>query len=67
MRGNRNSSVEVLETDKLEWNHQLLTGPKKKQKWQKSFIIFMFIGNNFIFLSRLHHNFFSQVNSTEEC
>ena len=32
MKGNRYPNVEVLYTDKLEWNHLLLTGPKKKRK-----------------------------------
>ena len=37
---------------------------KKKRKWRESFVIFMFIANNSI-LSRLCHDFFSQVNNTE--
>ena len=45
------SSVEVLYTDKLEWNHLLLTEPKKKRKQQKWFGIFMLIANNSIFKS----------------
>ena len=49
MRGSRNSNVEVLGTCNLEWKHSLLTGLKKKQKWRKSFVIFMFIANNYIF------------------
>ena len=40
-----------LERGLLEWNHLLLTGPKKKRKWQESFVIFMFIANNSIFKS----------------
>ena len=51
MKGNRYSNVEVSWTDKLEWNHLLLTGPKKKRKWRKSFDIFKFIANNSIFKS----------------
>ena len=35
MKGKCYPNVEVCQTDKLEWNHLLLTGPKKKQKWQK--------------------------------
>ena len=50
MKGKCYPSVEVLKTDKLEWNHLLLTGPKKKRKWPES-LIFMFIANNFIFKS----------------
>ena len=38
--------------------------PKKKRKWQKSFVIFMFIANNSIFNSIMSY-FLSQVNSTE--
>ena len=64
MRGNRYSTVEVSETGKLEWNHLLLTWPKKRREWRKSFVIFMFVANNSI-LSRLFHIFFSQVNRIE--
>ena len=49
MKGNRYANVEVCQTDKLEWNHLLLTGPKKKRKWRESFVIFMFPANNSIF------------------
>ena len=48
----------------MEWNHVLLTRPKKKRKWRKSFIKFMLIANNSIFKSIMSY-FFSQVNSTE--
>ena len=48
---NRYYHVEVFETGGLEWNHLLLNGPKKKRKWRKSFVIFMFIANNSIFKS----------------
>ena len=47
MKGNRYPIV----TDKLEWNHLLLTGPKKKRKWRESWVIFMFFANNSIFKS----------------
>ena len=49
MKRNRYPNVEVFQTDKLVWNHLLLTGPKKKQKWRESFMIFMFSDNNSIF------------------
>ena len=48
MRANRYSVVEVFQTGKVKWNHLLFTWPKRKKKWQKSFIIFMFIANNSI-------------------
>ena len=51
MKGNRYPNVDAFKTDKLEWNHLLMTGPKKKQKWRESFVIFMFIANNSIFES----------------
>ena len=51
MKGNRYSNVEVFQTGKLEWNHLLLTGPKKKLKWRNSLGIPMFIANNCIFKS----------------
>ena len=51
MKGNRYANVKVFWTDKLVWNHLLLTGPKKKRKWRESFMIFMFIANNSIFKS----------------
>ena len=51
MKGSRYLNVEVSKTDKLEWNHLLLTRPKKKRKWRESFVIFMFIANNSIFKS----------------
>ena len=35
MKGKRYYNVEVFQTGKLEWNHLLLTGPKKKQRWRK--------------------------------
>ena len=35
MKGNRYSTMEVFKTGKLEWNHVLLTGPKKKRKWRR--------------------------------
>ena len=31
MKGNRYPNVEVFQTGKLEWNHLLLTGPKKSE------------------------------------
>ena len=37
---------------------------KEKRKWRKSFASFMFIADNSI-LSRLCHNYFSQVNSID--
>ena len=51
MKGDRYPIVEVFWTDKLEWNHSLLTGPKKKLKWRESFVIFMFIASNSVFKS----------------
>ena len=51
MKGNRYPKKEVFWPDKLEWNHLLLTGLKKKRKWPESFVIFMFIDNNSIFKS----------------
>ena len=49
MKGNSYPNVEVFQKDKLEWNHLLLTEPKKKRKWRELFVIFMFIANNSIF------------------
>ena len=51
MRGIIIPNVEDFYADKLKWNHLLLTGQKKKQKWRKSFAILMFIANNSIFKS----------------
>ena len=34
MKGKYYPYVEVFQTDKLEGSHLLLTGPKKKHKWQ---------------------------------
>ena len=51
MERNCYPNVEVFYTDKLEWNHLLLTGPKKKRKWRESFVIFMSMANNSIFKS----------------
>ena len=51
MKGNRYPNADIFSTDKLEWNHLLLTGPKKKQTWREPFVIFMFIANNSIFKS----------------
>ena len=66
MRENHNSIAEIFWTGRLEWNHLSLTGPKKKRKWRNSFAIFMPVLLLIIlFLSRLRHNFFSQVNSNE--
>ena len=31
MKGNRYPDAEVFQTDKLEWTHLLLMGPKKKR------------------------------------
>ena len=43
------------------WNHLLLTGPKKNQRWGKSeFSIFMFIADNSIFKSIMQY-FFSAI------
>ena len=64
MKGKRYSNEEVFKTDKLEWNHLLLTGPEKKRRWRKEFDIFMFIANNSIFKS-IWQYFFGQINSTE--
>ena len=55
MKGKYYPNVEVFWTDKLEGNHLLLTGPKKKQNGEESFIIFMFIANNSIFKSIIYH------------
>ena len=52
---------------KLEWNHLLLTGPKKKRKWRKSFGIFMFIVNNSIFKSMNIQFFLARSISLKEC
>ena len=49
MKGNRYPNVEVFYTEKSEWNHLLLTEPKKKQKWRESFVIFTFIANFTVF------------------
>ena len=49
MKGDRYPNVEDFQTEKLEWNHLSLTGPKKKRKWRESFVISMFIANNSIF------------------
>ena len=51
MKGNRYPDVGFFWTDKLEWNHLLLTGSKKKRKWRASFVVFMFVANNSIFKS----------------
>ena len=37
MKGKYYPNVEVCQTDKLKWNHLLLIGPKKKQKWSQKF------------------------------
>ena len=53
MKGNCYPYVEIF-FDKTYWNGttcQLFTGPKKKRKWQESFVIFKFIANNSIFRS----------------
>ena len=39
----------------IEWNHLLLTGPKKNQRWGKKFHIFMFIADNSIFKSIMQY------------
>ena len=64
MKGNSYSNVTVFKTCKLEWNHLLLTGPKKNQRWGKKFGMFMFIADNSIFKSIMQY-FFSQINSAE--
>ena len=35
----------------IEWNHLLLTEPKKNQRWAAKFGIFMFVANLIQFLS----------------
>ena len=64
MKGKRYSNDEVFYTGNLEWNHLLLTGSYKKQRWRKSFGIFMFVANNSIFKWIMQY-FLSQINSAE--
>ena len=66
MKGKRYSNEKVFWTGKLEWNHLLLTGPKKKQRWRKLFGIFMFIANNSIFKSIMQY-FLARSIALKEC
>ena len=49
MYSSPHSYVVLDPIDKLEGNHLLLTGPKKKRNGEESFVILMFIANNSIF------------------
>ena len=51
MRGNLCSNVGFFRQANWDGTTCYLTGPKKKRKWRKSFVVFMFIVNNSIFKS----------------